>query len=81
MTLSKVLHREHSSDFHKVFALRGRRKPYFGQDYKGMQSPHEIPGTGIYVETCLSANAVHDRCNDLLAIFGYRTDDLQVEFR
>jgi hypothetical protein len=81
MTLSEVLHREHGRDFQKVFALRGRRRAYFGQDYKEMTEPREIPGTGIYVETCLSANAVRDRCNDLLAIFGYQPGDLQVEFR
>ena len=81
MTLSEALHREHGRDFQKVFALRGRRRAYFGQDYKEMNSPQEISGTGIYVETCLSANAVRDRCNDLLAIFGYKPLDLRVEFR
>ena len=46
-----------------------------------MNQPREIPGTGIYVETNLCANDVRDRCNELLAIFGYQPGDLQVEFR
>lgn len=81
MTLSEVLHREHGREFQKVFALRGRRRAYFGQDYREMTAPQEITGTGIYVETCLSANAVKDRCHELLALFGYQPGDLQVEFR
>ena len=81
MTLSEVLYREHGREFQKVFALRGRRRAYFGQDYREMTTPQEIPGSGIYVETCLSANAVKDRCHELLAIFGYQPGDLQVEFR
>jgi len=81
MTLAEVLYRAHGRDFEKVFALRGRRRPYFGKDYKGMTEPREIPETGVYVETCLSANAVRDRCNDLLAVLNHSPDDLQVEFR
>lgn len=81
MKLSEVLYSEHRREFQKVFTLRGRRRAYFSQDYKEMTEPREIPSSGIYVETCLSANAVKDRCNDLLAIFEYQSSDLQVEFR
>ena len=81
MTLCGIVNRVHGQDFQKVLSLRGRRKPYFATDYRGMNSPQEVPGTGIYVETVLSANAVRDRCNELLEIFGYQPDDLQVEFR
>jgi len=81
LKLSEVLHREHGQDFQKVLALRGRRRAYFAQSDREMTEPREIPGSGIYVETCLSANAVRDRCHELLALFGYQPSDLQVEFR
>lgn len=81
LKLSEVMHREHGQDFQKVLALRGRRRAYFAQGNREMTEPREIPGSGIYVETCLSANAVRDRCHELLALFGYQPSDLQVEFR
>lgn len=81
MTLSKMLHCKHGQEFEKVFVLRGRRRAYFGPDYREMNSPQKIDGTDIYVETRLSANDVKDRCHELLALFGYPPGDLQVEFR
>ena len=81
MTLCEMLNGEHGQDFQKVLTLRGRRKPHFSTDYRGMNSPQEVPGTGIYVETVLSANAVRNRCNELVTLFGYQPSDLQVEFR
>lgn len=58
--LSAILYRDYQSDFSRVLSLRGRKRAYFSRDLRGMKFPQEIPGTGIYAETNLSANAIRD---------------------
>ena len=77
--LCQILHRVHGKEFARVLTLRGRKRAYFSQDFKGMTSPQEIPGSGIYAETNLSANSIMERCNDLLALFKYAVDELLVD--
>lgn len=79
MGLCHALYQAHASDFNRVLTLRGRKRAYFSQDFKGMTSPQEIPGSGIYAETNLSANNIMDRCNELLGLFGYSRDQLRVD--
>lgn len=77
--LCEALHRVHRADFSRILTLRGRKRIYFSQDFKGMTHPREIPGSGFYAETNLSANSIRDRCKDLLALFGQTPEDLQIE--
>ncbi len=77
--LCQDLYRVHGTDFGRVLTLRGRRRAYFSRDSRGMTSPQEIPGSGIYAETNLSANSIMDQCNNLLGLFGYSRNQLQVE--
>ena len=60
---------------------RGRGRRYFTREPDGLQEPREIGQTGIYMETCLSANAVRDRCYELLGAFDLPPDALTVELR
>jgi len=76
--LCQILLHTHGTDFAKVLTLRGRKRAYFSRDFKGMTSPQEIPGSGIYAETNLSANSIMERCGDLLALFKYSPDELRV---
>ena len=77
--LCRTIYEERGQDFDRICSLRGRKRPYFARDYRNMTAPQEIPGTGIYAETCLSANAVRDRCQDVHALFGYASEDVVVE--
>lgn len=79
MQVSEMLYKTYGSEFNRALAMRGRKRTYFSRDFRTMTSPVEIPGSGIYVETNLSANNTLDRCVDLMALFGYSRDDLQVE--
>lgn len=79
MGICDSLYQAHSGDFARVLTLRGRRRVYFSRDFKGMIVPKEIPGSGIYAETNLSAQGVIKRCGELLALFGYSSDALRVE--
>jgi hypothetical protein len=78
--LAQTFYMQQPKDFFaKAQALCGRNKPYFAKDARGMENPRKIPGTDIYVETCFSAKDTVDHCRELMTIFGYRPEDLQVE--
>lgn len=65
--------------FDRVLQLKGRKRNYFSRDARGMTSPYEIDGTGMYVETNLSANDIVRRCHQVLRLFGHAADTLIVE--
>ena len=81
MGLCEVLYRKRRVDFERVFNLRGHKREYFSRDYKIVRQPKEIADSGIYVETHLSANAIIQRCNELLDLFGYPKNTLEIELR
>ncbi len=81
VSLCGLLHGAQGQSFEQVLSLRGRKRAYFSRAPNEMLEPREIPGSGIYAETNLSANTIRDRCRDLLNLFGYSADDLQVELR
>ncbi len=81
MGLCEALYRKHGMDFEQVFNLRGRKREYFARDYKNMTDPKEIANSSIYVETNLSANGIIGRCHQLLELFGYPKNKLDIEFR
>jgi hypothetical protein len=58
-------------------SIRGRR--YFVSEPDQLQEARQIGSSGIWVETCFSANAVRDRSYELLAAFGLTPDKLTVE--
>lgn len=80
MGLCHRLYQVHGTDFDQVLQLRGPRgATYFSRNLGSMRSPQEIPGSGIYAETNLNANDIMTRCGELLELFGYSPDQLQVE--
>jgi hypothetical protein len=46
-----------------------------------MKQPKEIIDSGIYVETHLSANAIIQRCHQLLDLFSYPENTLEIKVR
>jgi len=58
-----------------------RGKGYYARERDRLQTPGQIGRSGIWVETCFSANAIRERCHELLVAFGHRPNDLNVELR
>jgi len=69
----------HRNNFEKVLKLVGRKRPYFTKNSGELRSPERINGTNIYVEVNLSANSIVKLSENILALFGYKEDDLVVE--
>ena len=71
----------HREQFNKVLNLVGRKRPYFTRNPNELRSPEKIDNTEIYVETYLSANSIVKLSKSIIALFGYREDDLSIEVR
>ena len=70
---------KHGADFAEVLGLRG-----FDRDPGNLgraSNPRKIAGSGIYVATTLSANAVRDRCYEVLCQLKYPASELRVHVR
>jgi len=79
LTICGVLYRSHKKEFTKVFALVGRKRPYFSKNPNELRSPEEIGDSGIYVETNLSANSIVRLAYDIISLFNYTERDLVIE--
>ncbi len=68
--------------FARVGPLKSNRgKSYYTRNRDSLQDPWEIGRSGIWAETCLSAEGIRERCHELLETFGHGADDLHVELR
>jgi len=68
--LNKVKNKE----FYKVLSMKGRKRPYFTKNANELRAPEKIEGTGIFVETNLSANAIVNLCDEVLSLLGYKNN-------
>jgi len=66
-------------EFERVLSLHGTKRAYFSRDERRMKFPREVSGSGIFVETNLNAKLIADICSDLLRLFGYSAEDLNIE--
>lgn len=71
----------HREQFDKVLNLVGRKRPYFTRNPNELRVPEKINNTEIYVETNLSATYIVKLSKSIIALFGYRGDDLSIEVR
>lgn len=77
--LCDILNTIHGTEFDKVLSLRGRKRPYFSHNNNELWEPRRISNTDIFAETNLSANSIVKICFDVLAVFGYSSNDLKIE--
>lgn len=77
--LLNIINSLYRNEFERVLELRGRKRPYFTRDKNELRKPAKISNSNIFVETNLNANNVIKMCYDLLALFGYSQEDLQIE--
>ena len=79
-TIDALLER-HPDDFvDKAPTLHGRKRQYIAPTPEGMIAPHAIPTTNLWVETNFSADQVKRLSRKLLALFGYRPEELVIRF-
>jgi len=71
----------HRKQFDKVLNLRGRKRPYFTRNPNELRAPEKIDNTDIYIETHLSANSIVKLSKSIMALFGYKENDLSIECR
>jgi hypothetical protein len=57
----------------------GRKRPYFSRNENELRFPQKINNTNIFVETNLSANSIVKICLDMVAVFGYSSNDIKIE--
>ena len=69
----------HREQFDKVLNLVGRKRPYFTRNPNELRNPERIIDTDIYVETNLSANSIVNLSKSIVALFGYRENDIYIE--
>ena len=79
LTVCEIVYRYHKEDFSKVLSLKGRKRPHFSKNPNELREPKEIKGSGIYVETNLSANSIVRFSYDIISLFGYSERDLVIE--
>lgn len=79
--LCVIMNTNHRTDFGKVLELKGRKNPHFTRDKSMLIQPGAIPGTDIFVETCLNANQTVRFCRRVMDLFGYPDEDLKIELR
>ena len=70
----------HRDQFDKILNLVGRKRPYFTRNPNELRNPERVDNTDIYVETNLSANSIVRLSKRIIELFGYRGDDLSIEF-
>lgn len=79
VALSEQMYQLHRAEFDKVLELKGKKRPYFSRNSEELFKAKPIGRTGFHVESNLSASSIVKISHLLLAKFGYREDDLQIE--
>lgn len=77
--LCEVIRRARPREFRKVLGLSSRFRPYFSKNASEFRASTEIGQTGIFANTNLNVNGILKHCGDVLKLFGYSPDDLEIE--
>lgn len=75
----EMLYARHRDDYGRIFEIQGRKRPYFARQDVNMREAREIGDSGIYAETHASANNLTQRTAQVLKLFGYSPDEVQIE--
>jgi len=79
ITICNLMNSIHRNNFERVLSLQGRKRPYFTKNANELRYPEKIEGTPIFVEINLNANNIVKMCLDVLSLFGYSEEDLNIE--
>lgn len=83
LKLCKILYANPANRFEQqVLEIRGSKgRRFFSRNADDLHEGREINGTGIYVDTCLSAKSAKRFAEKVITEFGYGKDDLSFEIR
>jgi hypothetical protein len=70
---------KHPRIFDKVLVLSGNKRAYFSHYADELKYPYKIEGTDIYVETNFSSDQVMKVIVNMLNLFGYTPESLELE--
>ena len=76
--VASAVYARHSSDFERAFQLRGITRQYVALTSDHMNAPRQISNSPYFIETNFGAGDSVRRAHELLDLFGYRGDDLEV---
>lgn len=76
--VAEEIYRRHRAEFPRCLSLRGSRMSYFSQQPNEMSQPVQIGSSPFFVETKLNSNSIVKRSRELMGLFGYKGEDLQV---
>ena len=77
--IATQLYSLHSVEFHKTLEWRGRKRIYCSKDGQGMKAPKPVGNSSYFIEIHWSADNCLKRSLELLALFGYKRDALQIK--
>lgn len=72
------VYRRHPDDFERAFQLRGTTRQYISASTSRHTSPGRIGDSSYFAETNFSSIDCERRSRDLLALFGYSRDELEI---
>ncbi len=77
--LAEQIYLLNQNDFYKIVEIKGTKRSYFSQDYRGLVRPMRIGNSGYYAMSKISAKDAVSISRKLLIKFGYSPDDLIIE--
>jgi hypothetical protein len=79
--VSQIMLDKHRDQFSQVLSLVGRKRPYFTREPNKLRVAERIDETDIFVEINVSANRIVKLSRQIVALFGYSTEDLSFDFK
>jgi len=76
-----VLPKHRKDELEVLFTIATPQREYFSKNPYEFLTGEKIPGTGIYVDTNLSAREVVDLSHKILLLFGRKESDLSIEVK
>ena len=76
-----VLPKQRKDELEVLFTIATPQREYFSKNPYEFLTGEKIPGTGVYVDTNLSAREVVDLSHKILMLFGRKESDLSIEVK
>lgn len=78
VTVSEEMIKRHPSEFDRALQLRGSKMTYISTNSNEMSQPVQILDSKYFVETKLNSNSIVQRSRDLMSLFGYSENELEI---
>jgi len=69
----------HNQEFDTIISVSGKKRPYFTKNNNELRSPEKISNSDYFVEANLSANNIVSIIKDVLKVFNYEENDLEIK--